>query len=86
MGVGDEVEESLLKRPRIPSESVAPGELMMAGSLGWPLSEAEPRKECRDEVSSFAQSKELDEPYSHSEWRLEQLEHVGRASSHYGRC
>jgi hypothetical protein len=32
--------------------------------------------------SSFAQRRDVDEPYSHSEWRLAQLEQDGRASSH----
>lgn len=32
--------------------------------------------------SSFAQRRDADEPYSHSEWRLAQLEQDGRASSH----
>jgi len=34
--------------------------------------------------SSLAQRSDVDEPYSHSEWRLAQLEQDGRASSHYG--
>lgn len=32
--------------------------------------------------SSFAQRRELDEPYSHSAWRLAQLEQTGLSSSH----
>ena len=32
---------------------------------------------------SFAHSRDVDDPYSHSEWRWAQLVQVGRASSHY---
>lgn len=65
---------------RIPRESAVPvpaveleGERSPdAGSPACPLSDP-----------SFAHSREVDDPYSHSEWRLAQLVQNGRASSHY---
>jgi hypothetical protein len=81
VGVVAAVTPSPLSRPRMPSESA--GGLLRIESLGWPLSEPDARDDCRATPgSSFAQSKELEEPYSHSEWRLAQLEQVGLASSH----
>lgn len=75
------VELSPLNRPKSPSESTAPG-LPSAESLCWLGSDPEARDMRRAEGSSFAQRSEVDEPYSHSDWRFWQFEHVGRTSSH----
>jgi hypothetical protein len=74
---------------RIPSESAASvlGVEVEAECVGpdagppdCPLSDPRDGRVAGD--SSFAHSKELDDPYSHSEWRLAQLEQDGRPSSH----
>lgn len=82
VGAGIAADSAPLNLPRIPNEADAAVGDPSTESVWWPLSE-EARNECRVGVdSSFAHSKELEEPYSHSAWRFAQLAQVGRASSH----
>lgn len=89
VGVGVGVEpDDVLRRPSRPRESEV-GEPRTESVR--PLSEPEARNAFRGrgadpgagvDDSSFAQRRELEEPYSHSACRFAQFEHVGRASSH----
>lgn len=82
---GAEADVPVLSLPRRPRESEV-GEPRTESVR--PLSEPEARNAFRGsdgagvEDSSFAQRRELEEPYSHSACRFAQFEHVGRASSH----